>query len=111
MSLHRFWGRPVTLQNQRFRNRDDIFLFLKHYFIKEFEIQEDRFLPEISLYEDLSLDSIDAFNIAGMIEVETDIEITDDDLKKIITIQDIVDHMARQLELDPSSVSSFGQLR
>lgn len=101
----------MKLQNQRFRNRNDIFLFLKHYFIKEFEIQDDRILPETNLYEDLSLDSIDAFNIAGMIEMETDIEIQDDDLKKIVTIQDIVDHLAHHIAIDPSSASSFGQSR
>lgn len=87
----------MTLTNKKFRTHEDIFLFLKEYFISEFEIPEDRIFPKTDLYEDLSLDSIDAFNLASMIEKEMDIEIADDDLKKIIIIQDIIDYIAQRI--------------
>ncbi|RPJ79941.1 MAG: acyl carrier protein [Deltaproteobacteria bacterium] len=102
---------PVKLKNQKDRNSDEIFQFLKKYFIQEFEISEDRILPETNLYQDLELDSIDAFNIAGMIEMKMDIEIEDDDLKKIVTIQDIVDHIVQNLAPDSMLPSSAGQLQ
>ena len=57
------------------------------------EIPESRIKPETNLYQDLELDSIDAFNMAGMLEKELDIHIDDEDLKKMITIQDIVDYI------------------
>ncbi len=75
-------------------SRDDIFIFTKKYFTDELEIPEVRIKPETNLYRDLELDSIDAFNMAGMLEKELDIDIDDEDLKKIITIQDIVDYIA-----------------
>jgi len=101
----------VKVKNQKVRSSDDIFLFLKNYFIQEFEISEDRILPETNLYQDLELDSIDAFNIAGMIEMKMDIEIEDDDLKKIVTIQDIVDHIVQNLAPGSILPSSTGQLQ
>ena len=93
----------MTFTNKEFRTHEDIFLFLKNYFITEFEISEQRIFPKTDLYEDLSLDSIDAFNLASMIEKEMDIEIADDDLKKIITIQDVIDYIAHSIHLGTSS--------
>jgi len=100
----------VTFITKPFRNQNDIYLFLKNYFSQELEIPEHRIFPETKLYEDLSLDSIDAFNLAGMIEKEVDIEIADGDLKKILTVQDIIDYIAQCIHLDsPSSSSATGQ--
>ena len=80
-------------------SREEIFLFTKKYFSDELEIPEIRIKPETNLYQDLELDSIDAFNMAGMLEKELDIGINDEDLKKIITIQDIVDYIAHKTSL------------
>lgn len=101
----------MKLKNEKIRNSDEIFLFLKKYFMQEFEISEDRILPETNLYQDLELDSIDAFNMASMIEMKMDIEIEDNDLKKIVTVQDIVDHIAQYLSHDSILPSSAGQLQ
>lgn len=101
----------MKLKNEKVGNSNEIFLFLKKYFMQEFEFSEDRILPETNLYQDLELDSIDAFNIAGMIEMKMNIEIEDDDLKKIVTIQDIVDHIAQNLAPDSILPSSAGQLQ
>jgi len=79
---------------KEFNGRKGIFFFIKKYFSDELEIPEIRIQPETNIYQDLELDSIDAFNMAGMLEKELDIEIDDEDLKKIITIQDIVDYIA-----------------
>jgi acyl carrier protein len=80
-------------------SREEIFLFTKKYFSDELEIPEIRIKPETNLYQDLELDSIDAFNMAGMLEKELDIGINDEDLKKIITIQDIVDYIVHKTSL------------
>lgn len=94
----------MTLTIKTFKTHEDIFLFLKDYLMKECEIPEQRLFPETNLYEDLSLDSIDAFNLASMIEKEMDIAIADDDLKKIVTIQDIMDYIAHRIH--PGTASS-----
>ena len=83
-------------------SREDIFIFTKKYFTDELEIPEIRINPETNLYQDLELDSIDAFNMAGMLEKELDIGIDDEDLKKIITIQDIVDYIAYKTSSKPA---------
>jgi len=99
------------MNNEKFKNSHDIFMFLKKYFIQELEIPEDRILPETSLYQDLELDSIDAFNIAGMIEMKMDIEIGDNDLKKIVSIQDIVDYIVDHISFNTASPSFAGKLK
>ena len=86
-------------------SREEIFLFTKKYFSDELEIPEIRIKPETNLYQDLELDSIDAFNMAGMLEKELDIGIDDEDLKKIITIQDIVDYIVHKTSLKPAMPS------
>ena len=86
-------------------SREEIFLFTKKYFSDELEIPEIRIKPETNLYQDLELDSIDAFNMAGMLEKELDIGINDEDLKKIITIQDIVDYIVHKTSLKPAMPS------
>lgn len=82
-------------------SREDIFVFTKKYFTDELEIPASRISPETNLYQDLELDSIDAFNMAGMLEKELDIGIDDEDLKKIITIQDIVDYIVHKTSSRP----------
>jgi acyl carrier protein len=86
-------------------SREEIFLFTKKYFSDELEIPEIRIKPETNLYQDLELDSIDAFNMAGMFEKELDIGINDEDLKKIITIQDIVDYIVHKTSSKPAMPS------
>lgn len=86
----------MNTKKKELTSREDIFVFTKKYFTDELEIPASRINPETDLYQDLELDSIDAFNMAGMLEKELDIGIDDEDLKKIITIQDIVDYIVHK---------------
>jgi len=95
---------------KEFTSQKDIFLFTKKYFADELEIPEIRIKPETNLYQDLELDSIDAFNMAGMLEKELDIDIDDEDLKKISTIQDIVDYIAYKTTSKPAMMPRIGNL-
>ena len=47
--------------------------------------------PEMSIYEDLGLDSLDTIELVAKLEEKFDIRIKDDDLVDVKTIQDIVD--------------------
>ncbi|MDY6969700.1 MAG: acyl carrier protein [Spirochaetota bacterium] len=76
---------------------DDIFEVVKKYMIEEFEIPEENIKIDANLFEDLELDSIDALDMIGMLETEVDVEIDADELKKILTIKDVVDFIVAKL--------------
>ncbi len=75
----------------------DIMGRIKEFFIKEFEIPEEQIVPEAHLFKDLGLDSIDALDMISMLETEADIEVNEEELKSIRTVQDIVDYVMKKI--------------
>ena len=73
--------------------RDEIFKFVKKYFTDTFEIPENKISLTSNLFEDLELDSIDALDMVGMLEAEMNIETDEKELKKILTVQHVVDYI------------------
>ncbi len=74
-------------------NKIEIFDLVKKYLAEEFEIKEGKIRPEANLFSDLGLDSIDALDMAGMLEDKLNIEIVEDELKSIRTVSDIVEYI------------------
>lgn len=74
-------------------SKDEILTFVKKYFIDTFEIPENKIKLNANLFEDLELDSIDALDMVGMLEAEMDIETDEKELKKILTVQHVVDYI------------------
>ena len=74
----------------------EVFEVIKKYFIDEFEIAEEKIILEANLFTDLELDSIDALDMVGMLEAEIDVEIDEDELKEIKTIQNVIDYVLKQ---------------
>jgi len=68
----------------------EIIKFIKEYFVSTFEIPEAQIKPEAHLAEDLGLDSIDALDMSAMLEDELDIQISEEALKGIRTIEDVI---------------------
>lgn len=54
---------------------------------------EEKITPESSLVDDLGLSSFDIVSIVSEFEDEFDIEIADRDIRKLITVQDIIDYI------------------
>ncbi len=57
---------------------------------KQLGVDADRVAPEASLLDDLGADSLDVVELAMALEEEFSIEVPDEDLEKIRTVQDIV---------------------
>jgi acyl carrier protein len=55
------------------------------------DIPKAELLPDKSLREDLEVDSLTTIEVAVAIQVEFDIEVEDEKLKEMKTIQDVVD--------------------
>jgi len=58
----------------------------------------DKVVAEARLAEDLEADSLAAAELAMALEEEFGITIEDDELKKFVTVSDIVDFMASKAE-------------
>lgn len=61
----------------------------------EFGEERENVKPE-SRFEELDIDSLDLVELAQVIEDEYEIEVTDADMDKIETVQDVVDFVAER---------------
>ena len=76
-------------------NRKEIYDLIRTYFIEQFEIPPEKIKPEARLFKDLGLDRIDALDMIGMLESKIDFDVNEKELKKIKTVQDVVEYVAR----------------
>ena len=72
-------------------SRDEIFNELKNILVNDFEIDEEKILPEANLFEDLEFDSIDAVDLAVRLQDFTKQKISPENFKQIRTVNDVVD--------------------
>ena len=57
------------------------------------EVEEDLIREESNLQSDLDLNSFDVMNIVVEFEDTFDIEISDEDVSKLVTVKDIEDYL------------------
>ncbi len=63
----------------------------------EFEFDEAELRPAAHLTDDLDLDSVDAVALLVRLEDATGLELGEDDLRSLVTLQDVVDLVAARL--------------
>ena len=72
-------------------SREENFEKLRDILVKTFEVPVGQVTPAAHLVDDLHLDSLDWVDLVIRLEQETGREITEDELKAIRTIEDILD--------------------
>ena len=65
--------------------------------VKIFGLEEEQVTPGAHLVDDLALDSLDWAELVVLLERETGREISDEDLKAIRTVEDILGLVDRQV--------------
>jgi acyl carrier protein len=63
---------------------------IKRHIASHFNVSQDTILPDTRLMDDLGADSLDSIEIVLAMEIEFDIEIPDDELERVETVQDII---------------------
>ena len=63
--------------------------------VTRFEVPKEKCHPQANLFKELGLDSIDALDMLGLLEAELKIEMKEDELRKLRTVQDVVDYILR----------------
>jgi len=69
---------------------------IKSVLVEAINVDEDAIVPTARLEEDLDIDSLAAVELAMELETAFDIEIADEELAKLKTIQDIMDLIAKK---------------
>jgi acyl carrier protein len=77
--------------------RDEIFAQIRETLVENFEIDPAAIKPESKLIDDLGLDSIDAIDMAVRIQQMTKSRVEEDELRKLRTVDDTVNLVARLL--------------
>ena len=68
----------------------DIESAVKRILSGDFEIDESKLVPDVNLFEELDLDSIDAVDLVVRLQQETGKKVNPEDFKKIRTLRDVV---------------------
>ena len=75
-----------------------IFETIQDIISKQLGIEKSAILPESNLLTDLDADSIEAVEIIMTIEDEFGVEIPEDSIENIVTVQDLIDFIEGQAE-------------
>jgi acyl carrier protein len=65
--------------------------------VKAFGLEEEQVTPGAHLVEDLALDSLDLAELVVILERETGRELSDEDVKGIRTVEDVLGLVERQV--------------
>lgn len=71
--------------------RDEIFAEIKAMLVKQFELEPEQITPEVNLFTDLDLDSIDAIDMVVYLQKKTGKKFSPEQFKTVRTINDVVE--------------------
>ena len=75
-----------------------VFDKVKKIIVDQLDVEEDKVTEVASITDDLGADSLDVVDLVMSFEEEFDIEIPDDQVKKIKTVGDIVKFIEEKVE-------------
>jgi acyl carrier protein len=79
-------------------SREEIQTILKDIFKQTLNIEPERLKPETALRDELALDSLDMIEVVYEIEERFDVQIPEEKVREITTLDQIVDGLSEALE-------------
>lgn len=77
------------------KTKEDILAQISDVLVDEFEIERAKLTPEVNLFQDLDLDSIDAVDLVVRLQQQTGLKVKPEDFKAIRTLGDVADVIVR----------------
>jgi acyl carrier protein len=71
---------------------------IKQIIADQLGIPEEEITPQASFVEDLGADSLDIVELIMAMEEEFEIEISDEDAEKLLTVQDTLDYIKKHAQ-------------
>ena len=78
-------------------SQDDIFTKVQKIVKEQLEVELSEVKPEANFANDLGADSLDTVELVMALEEEFEIEIPDEEAEKIITVQDCVNYISKEV--------------
>ncbi len=66
---------------------------IKEIITEKLSVEMDEIVPEASFIDDLGADSLDLVELIMTMEEEFDIDISDEDAEKLVTVKDAIDYI------------------
>lgn len=66
---------------------------IKQMLVEELQLKESDVTLDSELVNDLGINSLELADLAMTVEEEFNVEIMDDDIRKFITVRDVVDYL------------------
>jgi acyl carrier protein len=76
--------------------KDETFERVKSYLVECFGLDAGTIVPKAHLIDDLDLDSIDAIDLAVVLQEQTGIDVAEHELQALRIVQDVVDLVLRK---------------
>ena len=70
--------------------QEEIYKTVREILVQDFECNEKALVPEVKLFEDLDLDSIDAVDLIVRLQKIINKKVNPEDFKQIRTLKDVV---------------------
>lgn len=77
--------------------KNEIIKIINNFLVNEFEIDEEKLVPEASLKDDLGLESLDFVDIAVVIQEEFGFKIKGEDMGNVRTLDNLYDYIFNYL--------------
>lgn len=77
------------------KTKEEILVAIVDVLVAEFECDRDKLVPEVKLFEDLDLDSIDAVDLVVRLQQQTGLKVKAEDFRQIRTLGDVADVIVR----------------
>ena len=77
--------------------KEEIFVRVRKILVDAFELEPDDISPQAHMIDDLDLDSIDAIDLAVDLEADTGFSLTEEELRSVRLVQDVVDLIHKRL--------------
>ncbi len=78
--------------------KSEIIKKVKEITSEQLGVDESQITPEAKFIDDLGADSLDTVELVMALEEEFDIEISDEEAEKLITVQKVIDYLEDHVE-------------
>ena len=72
---------------------EEVYDKVKEIIVEQLGVAETAITPDASFIDDLGADSLDIVELIMALEEEFDLEITDADAEKVVTVSDVVEYI------------------
>lgn len=77
-------------------NKEELFEALKEVLVDRLKVEAETIVPQANLLDDLGLDSIDLMTMVMALEERFGIEVPDEDVEGVETVQQALDLLAKK---------------